>query len=172
LAHANLVLRQRAQATRVLFEGRRAAGTEFLRGGRRCQVRANRAVVLCGGSINSPQLLQLSGVGSSVLLQSLGIQVVADLPGVGQNLQDHLAVSYFYNSSRPTLNDELNSLAGKFKVAWQYLLHRRGTLAMSVNQGGGFVRSDASQRVPNLQLYFNPVSYTQTPLADRKLLRP
>jgi choline dehydrogenase-like flavoprotein len=172
LVHSNLVLRQRAQATRVLFEGRRAAGIEFLRGGRRCQVRANRAVVLCGGSINSPQLLQLSGVGSSVLLQSLGIPVVADLPGVGQNLQDHLAVSYFYNSSRPTLNDELNSLAGKFKVALQYLLHRRGTLAMSVNQAGGFVRSDAAQRVPNLQLYFNPVSYTQTPLADRKLLRP
>jgi choline dehydrogenase len=172
LGRPNLVLRQRAQATRVQFEGVRASGIEFQHSGRRCQVKASRSVVLCGGSINSPQLLQLSGVGSLALLQSLGIPLVADLPAVGQNLQDHLAVSYFYNSSRPTLNDQLNSLAGKFKIALQYLLHRRGSLAMSVNQGGGFVRSDGGQRVPNLQLYFNPVSYTQTPLADRKLLRP
>ena len=91
---------------------------------------------------------------------------------MGKNLQDHLAVSYFYRSSRPTLNDQLGPLPGKIAAAIRYAFTRTGPLAMSVNQGGGFVRSDAQQRAPNLQLYFNPVSYTKTPLSARKLLHP
>jgi choline dehydrogenase len=168
----NLEVRTKSLATRVLFEGKRASGVRYLRGGTEHTVTARRQLILCGGAINTPQLLQLSGVGDGARLQALGIAAVHDSPAVGRNLQDHLAVSYFYGSSVPTLNDQLGPFLGKVRAAFRYALTRRGPLAMSVNQGGGFVRSDPSQPVPNLQLYFNPVSYTRTPLTERKLLSP
>lgn len=168
----NLEVRTKSLATRVLFEGKRASGVRYRRGGAEHTVTARRQLILCGGAINTPQLLQLSGVGDGARLQALGITPVHDSPAVGRNLQDHLAVSYFYGSSVPTLNDQLGPFLGKVRAAFRYALTRRGPLAMSVNQGGGFVRSDASQPVPNLQLYFNPVSYTRTPLSSRKLLSP
>ena len=168
----NLEVRTKSLATRLAFEGKRASGVRYLRGGVEHAVTARRQVILCGGAINTPQLLQLSGVGDGARLQAMGIAPLHDSPAVGRNLQDHLAVSYFYGSSVPTLNDQLGPFLGKVKAAMRYAFTRRGPLSMSVNQGGGFVRSDPSQPVPNLQLYFNPVSYTRTPLTDRKLLSP
>ena len=172
LRRPNVALRTRAHVTRILFEGTRAIGVEYRRGGRIARVMARGEVILCGGTINSPQLLQLSGVGPAQPLRALGIATVADAPAVGRNLQDHLAVSYVYRSSRPTLNDELGSLRGKLKAGLRYLLDRGGPLSMSVNQGGGFVRGDPGQARPNLQLYFSPVSYTLTPLSERRLTNP
>jgi len=172
LRRRNLELRTKAHATRILFEGRRAVGVEVRRGHRLEQVRATREVILCGGAINSPQLLQLSGIGPGALLHSLGITPVRDAPAVGQNLQDHLAVSYFYKTSVPTLNDVLGPLSGKIRAGLHYLLNRGGPLSMSVNQGGGFVRSARDEPRVNLQLYFSPVSYTKSPLSARKLLSP
>jgi choline dehydrogenase len=144
----------------------------YLRDGRDIRVHARREVILCGGAINSPQLMQLSGVGDPADLAAAGVAVRHALPGVGKNLQDHLAVSYFYRSSRPTLNDQLRPLSGKIRAALRYLVDRGGPLSMSVNQGGGFVRSRPDLARPDLQLYFSPVSYTQTPLSERKLLNP
>ena len=172
LRRANLALRTRAHVTRILFEGRRAVGIEYRQGNRVQQVTARREVVLCGGTINSPQLLQLSGVGPAEHLRSIGVTLVLDAPAVGRNLQDHLAVSYFYRSSRPTLNQELGPWTGKVKAGLRYLADRGGPLSMSVNQGGGFVRSDPGQARANLQLYFSPVSYTKTPLFERRLTHP
>ena len=172
LKRRNLILRTKAHATRILFEGRRAVGVEYRRGGRLEQVRATREVILSGGAINSPQLLQLSGIGPAPLLQSLGIAPIHDSPAVGQNLQDHLAVSYFYKTSVPTLNDVLSPLSGKIRAGLHYLLNRGGPLSMSVNQGGGFVRARPDDPRVNLQLYFSPVSYTKSPLSERKLLNP
>ncbi len=172
LKRSTVCLRTKAHATRILFEGKRAVGVEYRRGGQNVAVRAAREVILCGGSINSPQLLQLSGIGDAALLKSLGITPLIDARAVGQNLQDHLAVSYFYKTSVPTLNDELGPLMGKVKAGLRYLWNRGGPLSMSVNQGGGFVRSAPDQPRVNLQLYFSPVSYTQSPLSERKLLNP
>ena len=172
LKRGNVALRTHAHATRILFEGRRASGLCYVQRGKEAEVCARREVILCGGAINSPQLLQLSGIGDPALLASLGIEPVLSAPAVGQNLQDHLAVSYFYKSLLPTLNDELRPLLGKVKAGLHYLLNRGGPLSMSVNQGGGFVRSGADQPNVNLQLYFSPVSYTQTPLSERRLLNP
>jgi choline dehydrogenase len=172
LKRGTVELRTRAQATRILFDGKRAVGVEYRRGNQTLQVRAACEVILCGGAINSPQVLQLSGIGDAALLESLGITPLVDAKAVGQNLQDHLAVSYFYKTSVPTLNDELAPLSGKIKAGLHYLLNRGGPLSMSVNQGGGFVRSDPQQPRVNLQLYFSPVSYTKSPLSERKLLNP
>ncbi len=172
LKRANLELRTHAHATRILFEGKRAVGVEYRRDGVLTQVMATREVILCGGAVNTPQLLQLSGVGNASHLSALGIKPVLDAPAVGANLQDHLAVSYFYKSTRPTLNDELRPLTGKILAGMRYLLDRGGPLSMSVNQGGGFVRSRPTSPRPDLQLYFSPVSYTKTPLSERRLLNP
>ena len=172
LRRGQVTLRTRSQATRIMFEGRRAVGVEYRQGNVTKQARAVREVILSGGAINSPQLLNLSGIGRADDLNALGIEVRVDAPAVGQNLQDHLAVSYFYKTSVPTLNDELRPLTGKIRAGLRYLWDRGGPLSMSVNQGGGFVRSHPGAPRVNLQLYFSPVSYTGTPLSERKLLNP
>jgi len=170
---ANLDVRLRAHVTRVLFSGSRAVGVEYLRGGTRQQARARLEVVLAAGAINSPQLLELSGVGDAQLLRQLHIPLIADSPAVGRGLQDHLAVSYFYRSRVPTLNDQLAPFLGKVKAALRYALGRRGPLAMSVNQAGAFLRSRAQLTRPNLHIYFNPASYSTTTIGPkRRLLNP
>ena len=172
LRRGGVKLETHARASRVLFDGLRAVGIEYCQGGETRTARARREVILAGGSINSPQLLQLSGVGDAARLKALGIAPVLNLPQVGCNLQDHLAVSYFYKTRVPTLNDELGTWWGKARAGMQYLTSRGGPLSMSVNQAGGFVRSRPQEQRVNLQLYFSPVSYTQTPLSERRLLNP
>jgi choline dehydrogenase len=172
LRRRNIKLVTNALATRILFDGNRATGLAYVRHGQEVTVTARREVVLCGGAINSPQLLQLSGIGNPADLAQAGVAVRHALLGVGRNLQDHLAVSYFYRSSRPTLNDVLRPLAGKIRAALRYAIDRGGPLSMSVNQAGGFVRSRPHLTRPDVQLYFSPVSYTGTPLSERKLLNP
>jgi len=172
LRRRNLELWLRTHVLKLDFEGRRAVGVRCVRGGQEQSLRARKAVVLCAGSIGSPQLLQLSGVGPGGLLQGLGIPVVHDAPAVGRNLQDHLAVSYFYRSRVPTLNNRLYPWWGKLLAGAQFVLTRRGPLSLSVNQGGGFIRSDPRLRAPDLQLYFNPASYTQSRTRTRRLMNP
>lgn len=172
LRKGGVTLRTKSHATRILFEGTRATGIAYQRGGKTFEARATREVILSGGSINSPQLLSLSGIGDAAVLKPLGIDVLVDAKAVGRNLQDHLAISYFYKTRVPTLNDELRPLWGKIKAGLHYAWNRGGPLSMSVNQGGGFVRSGPDAPRVNLQLYFSPVSYTQTPLSERKLLNP
>jgi choline dehydrogenase len=170
---ANLDVRLRAHVTRVLFSASRAVGVEYLRGGTPQQARARAEVLLAAGAINSPQLLELSGVGDAQLLRQFDIPLIADSPAVGRGLQDHLAVSYFYRSRVPTLNDQLAPFFGKVKAALRYALGRRGPLAMSVNQAGAFVRSRAELTRPNLHIYFNPASYSTTTIGPkRRLLNP
>ena len=173
LRRANLDVQLRALATRVQFDGTRAIGVEYERAGARQQVRARREVLLCGGAINTPQLLELSGVGDARLLQRLGVAVIADSPAVGGGLQDHLACNYFYRSRVPTLNDQLAPFFGKVKAALRYACTRGGPLSMSVNQAGAFLRSRPEYLRPNLHVYFNPASYsTTTSGSKRRLTNP
>lgn len=167
-----LTLRTHSHATRLLFQGRRATGVSYMRKGTAFNATARREVILSGGAINSPQLLMLSGIGDAGNLKTIGIEPLVDAKAVGENLQDHIAVSYFYKVRTATLNDLLHPLFGKIRAGIRYMADRAGPLSLSVNQSGGFVRSDASKQHPNLQLYFSPVSYTKTPLSERKLLNP
>jgi len=169
---SNLTLCLRARVLRVLIEGRRAVGVRYTHAGRTVDARATRAVVLCAGAINTPQLLQLSGIGPAALLEQHGIPVLADHPAVGSHLQDHLAVSYFFRSTVRTLNNDLYPWHGKLRAIARYLATRSGPLSMSVNQGGGFVRSDPSQPRANVQLYFNPMTFTTSLGLQRRLLSP
>jgi len=172
MRRANLRVETRAHATRIVFEGGRAAAVEYLQQGERKTARAGREIILSAGAVNSPQLLQLSGVGPADLLKAHGIGVVCDNAAVGGNLQDHLCYDHVYKSWRPTLNNELYPWWGKVKAGLQFALFRRGPLALSINQGGGFVRTRAELPRPNLQLYFSPLSYERTPAGTRALLKP
>ena len=172
LPRENLELRTGCLAERILFEGRRAVGIEYAKGKLRQRAHVRREVILAGGAINSPQLLMLSGIGDPAGLKRAGVDPFVEAPAVGRNLQDHIAVSYFYRTRTRTLNDLLYPIVGKVRAGLRFMADRRGPLSLSVNQSGGFVRSDPSQPHVNIQLYFSPVSYTKTPIAARKLLNP
>jgi choline dehydrogenase len=172
MRRSNLRVETMAQATRIVFEGKRAVAVEYVQRGERKQARAGREIILCGGTVNSPQLLQLSGIGPAPLLKSLGIKVVCERAAVGQNLQDHLCYDHVYRAKQPTLNDELYPWWGKVAAALRYIAFRRGPLSLSVNQAGGFFRGGPEQPRPNLQLYFSPLSYERTPPGVRALTKP
>ncbi|MDX2850417.1 choline dehydrogenase [Streptomyces sp. PA03-3a] len=153
----NLTVRTRALVTQVLFEGKRAVGVEYeRRRGAREQVRA-REVVLCGGAINSPQLLQLSGVGDARELSGLGVDVVHDLPGVGENLQDHLEVYVQYACTLPV---SMQPYLAKWRYPFIGLqwLFRKGPAATNHFEAGGFARSNEDVEYPNLMFHFLPIA--------------
>ena len=163
LKRPHVKLQTGALVERVLFEGNKAVGVRYQMGGVQHTARARAAVVLSAGAVQTPQLLQLSGVGPGALLQEKGIPVVLAQNNVGGHLQDHLAMSYYYKATQPTLNNVLSSLWGKFKVGLQYVTTLGGPLSISVNQAGGFVKSSPDAAQADLQLYCNPVTYTLAP---------
>ncbi len=172
MRRGNLQVALRAQAMRVLVEDRRAVGVEYRQGNLVRQAHARCQVILCGGAVNSPQLLQLSGIGDAALLRRHDIDVVADLPTVGRGLQDHLHITHMYRSRLPTLNEELGSWVGKANAVLQFAWRRRGPLSMGVNQAGGFASSLEDAPIPDLQLYFNPASYTTRDAGRRRMMSP
>ncbi|TIM49915.1 GMC family oxidoreductase N-terminal domain-containing protein [Mesorhizobium sp.] len=168
----NLRVEINALATRILFEGKRAVGIEYLQNGETKTARAGREIILSGGSINSPQLLQLSGVGPSALLGALGIAVVHANENVGANLQDHLGINYTFRGRLPTLNQILRPWWGKLMVGMQYMLMRSGPLSLSMNNAGGFFRTDPATARPNMQLYFQAFSTVIPKSGERPILTP
>ena len=172
LRRSHLTFEPHSLVESVLFDQEaRAQGVRVRRHGAVHEYRAACEVILSAGAIDTPKLLQLSGVGDSTLLSNHGIRVVRHAPAVGRNLQDHICASYFYRANRRTLNDEFSSWVGKAKAAAQFVLARRGPLALSVNQAGGFLRSSPSRPYANIQLYFNPLSY-EIPKGRGTALRP
>jgi choline dehydrogenase len=148
----NLTVRTHALATRILLEGQRATGVEYRHGRRTMTVRGGQ-VILAGGAINSPQLLMLSGIGPADLLRSHGIDVHCDLPGVGQNLQDHLDVCTLVHCRQPVSYDQISELASGIR----YLFTRKGPASSNIAEAGGFVVSrEATDDRPDIQMHFVP----------------
>jgi choline dehydrogenase len=141
----------------VLFQGTRAVGVEVLEGGRARTFPAAE-VILCGGAFNSPQLLQLSGVGNAVELEALGVRVLHDLPGVGANLQDHLEVYVQHSASRPVSMQPALSKWRAPLIGLQWLALRSGPAATNHFESGGFVRSNDEVRYPNVMFHFLPLA--------------
>jgi len=160
---ANFSLWTHAHVTRLITDRRdgvqRCLGASVLMDGKLLQVRAAREVILSAGSIGSPQILQLSGIGPGALLRKHGIEVVVDSPGVGANLQDHLQIRAVYKvEGAPTLNVLSASLYGKAKIGLEYLLRRTGPMSMAPSQLGAFTRSSPAHAWPNLEYHVQPLS--------------
>ena len=157
----NLQVWTGAQTSRVLVEQGRAVGIEVRPhgGGESLRPRARQAVVLAAGAIGTPQILQLSGIGPGALLQEMGIPLVHELPGVGENLQDHLQIrAVFSVQGVKTLNTLANSAFGKAKIALEYALRRSGPMSMAPSQLGAFTRSSPAHAWPNVEYHVQPLS--------------
>ena len=157
MGRGNLTVRTLAHVTGVKFAGPRAISVDYVQAGRGHSVGAGE-VILCGGAINTPQLLQLSGVGSAALLEPLGIRPVVDLPGVGENLQDHLEVYVQFANRLPVSVDPAISWPRRLGVGAQWLLRRDGIGATNHFEGGGFCRSNDDVDYPNLMFHFLPMA--------------
>ncbi|MCP3709913.1 choline dehydrogenase [Paraburkholderia sp. CNPSo 3274] len=155
---SNLIVQTRAQASRILFEGRRAVGVEYVQGGVKKRARARVEVILASGAIGSPQILQHSGVGPAHVLRNAGVPVLHDLPGVGQNLQDHLQVRLVFRTRERTLNDEVNHPLRKALIGLQYALWRTGPLTLAASQVVIFTRSSPELERPDIQFHMQPLS--------------
>lgn len=164
----NLAVKTGVAVTRVMFEGRRATGVAFIEGGEQRSVRARREVILAGGSINSPQLLKLSGVGPAAELQAHGVDVVHDLPGVGENLQDHLEFYFQQACVQPITLYAAQGLLAKAAIGLRWLVRHDGLGATNHFETCGFIRSRAGERYPDIQYHFLPiaVSYDGKSLAS------
>ncbi len=159
LRRPNLTLLTHAETTRIIFDGKRAVGVEYRSKAGLKRIVANREVILSAGAIASPKLLQLSGVGSGALLREMGLPVVANLPGVGANLQDHLQLRpVFKVHGVKTMNVEYRSLIKRGLMAAQYALFRTGPLTMAPSQLGAFTRTSEEYETPNVQFHVQPLS--------------
>ena len=154
----NLRIEKLAQATKIHFAQGRASALTFVQRGKTIEVACNKEIILSAGAINSPQLLQLSGIGDAALLQRHAIPVIHDLAGVGKNLQDHLQIRLVYKTALPTLNDELNSWLKQAWVGAKYLLTRTGPLSLAASQVAVFTHSIKGIKRPDIQFHMQPLS--------------
>lgn len=172
LKRKNLTLFSETLVTRVTLTDRRATGLEVIRGNQSFTIEANREVILASGAVNTPHLLQLSGIGRGEDQQAAGLPVLVESPAVGHYLQDHLGINYTYRARGESLNAQLRSWWGKLAVGMDFLLRGRGPLSLSLNQGGGFVKSRPELDRPNIQLYLQAISTFTGKTGTRPLLTP
>ena len=155
---ANLTLVTKTQVSKIIFEGSVAVGVEYLAKGKLATIRANREVILCGGAINSPQLLMLSGIGNAKDLTKLGININFDLPGVGQNLQDHLEAYVQFSCQKPVSIYPALKWYNQLKIGLEWTVLNTGPGATNHFEAGAFLKSDSSKSYPDLQFHFLPVA--------------
>ena len=154
----NLTVETGAQVLRVDIAGNRAAGLTYVKGGQTISVHAAREVLLCGGAINSPQMLMLSGIGPEADLRAHGITVRNALPGVGQNLQDHVDLMMQWHCSQPITLARLANPLAKLAAGAQWLINRSGPVASNIWEAGGLIRTNSTVPAPNIQFHFGPVA--------------
>lgn len=159
LSRGNLELITDAAVERLVLDGKRATGVTFLQGGQSKTVRARREIILSAGAIGSPQILQLSGIGPGAALGDAGIDVKHDLPGVGENLQDHLQVRFVYETTlRDSLNTVWHSRTQQVRAGLDYMLSRQGILTIGAGVAGVFAKSRPELEAPDMQIHFMPLS--------------
>ncbi|MFK7877223.1 MAG: GMC family oxidoreductase [Paracoccaceae bacterium] len=155
----NLTIITHAQVEKIEIEDKRATAVSYKdKAGTWHKVTAHKEIILSGGAINSPQLLMLSGIGERAQLAEHGIEVVADLPGVGKNMQDHLQARLVYKCHEPTLNDEVSSLFGQARIGLKYLMFRAGPMTMAASLATGFLKTRPEMETPDIQFHVQPLS--------------
>ena len=163
----NLKIETRAHVRNIDFQKKRANGVSYWKSNKLVKVIAKKEVILSAGSIGSPHILQVSGVGESSKLKEYGINIIINLPGVGKNLQDHIMMRPVYKVKNiKTLNKKINSLFGKMFIGMEYAFFRKGPMTMGASQLCGFAKSDSSRETPNLQFHVQPISTDRLGGAD------
>ena len=171
LENKNIEIVTSATVQKIILKNKKVIGLKYLKNKKLFDIKVNIGVVLSAGSIKSPQLLMLSGIGSSNHLKQFNIETKINNENVGSNLQDHIGIDYLYRSKVSTLNKSLGTWNGRIKSIFEYLLFRSGPLSLSINQGGGFIRWKNKENFPNLQIYFNPLTYSVNYTNKRPLLK-
>ena len=173
---SNLNIVVNAHVQKINFDNNKAVGVNYYKGEKIHSVKANKEIILSAGSIGSPHILQVSGIGDSSKLRNLGIEIVKELKGVGKNLQDHLMFRPVYKvKNLKSLNKKVNSLFGRLLMGLEYVLNQSGPVTMGASQVCGFVKSDPSRATPNLQFHVSPVSTDilgVTPMHDFEGITP
>jgi choline dehydrogenase len=159
LGRSNLILLTRAMVRRIIMDGNRASGIAFEHRGERRTVHAEKEVILCGGAINSPQTLMLSGIGPAGHLRAHGIEPILDLPGVGRNLQDHASIIVQYACTKSFAIHKVDAPLRKMLAGAQWLINRSGIAASNIWEAGGLIRGNGDVPYPNLQYHFGPVGF-------------
>ena len=172
MSRPNLTVLTHAQVDKLQIIDGMVTAVKFRHKGKHRSASARLETILSAGAVNSPQLLQLSGVGPLHVLNKAGVAPVHELPAVGENLSDHLGADMVCQTRVPTLNQTLGPWHGKVLAALQFALQRKGPLSLSLNQAGGFINTGGVSGAPDLQLYFSPVSYTRAPSGTRPLVSP
>ena len=158
-SRANLTILTESHVNKLQFEGNKVIGVRFWRGNDLFEASVSGEIILASGAIGSPQIMQASGISSGTLSQKIGIQNIIELPGVGENLQDHLQMRLVFKvKNTQTLNLRANSLFGKIGMGLEYFLFKRGPMTMAPSQLGGFAKSDKNKETPNLQYHIQPLS--------------
>ena len=158
-SRANLTILTKSHVNKLQFEGNKVVGVKFWRGNDLFEASVSGEIILASGAIGSPQIMQASGISSGALSQKIGIQNIIELPGVGENLQDHLQMRLVFKvKNTKTLNLQANSLFGKIGMGLEYFLFKRGPMTMAPSQLGGFAKSDKNKETPNLQYHIQPLS--------------
>ena len=156
---SNLKIITNAHVQKINFEGKKASGIEYFLGENLNKISANKEIILSAGSIGSPHILQVSGIGDGDKLSKIGIDIIKNLKGVGKNLQDHLMFRPVYKvKNLKSLNKKINSLFGKFLIGLEYIFNQSGPMTMGASQVCGFAKSDSSRETPNLQFHVQPIS--------------
>ncbi len=162
-----------ALVTKLKFTNKTVSEIEYIEGVSVKSIKVSVGVVMTAGAVNTPHILMLSGIGDKSSLKNIGVSPVADLRNIGKNLQDHLGIDYLFKIKEKSLNRELGSWRGCAKALLRYVAFRSGPFSLSVNQSGGFVNWKSRNRWPNIQLYFNPLTYSVNHKPrKRQLLRP
>ena len=158
-SRANLTVLTESHVNKLQFDGNKVVGVKFWRGNDLFEASVSGEIILASGAIGSPQIMQASGISSGTLSQKIGIQNIIELPGVGENLQDHLQMRLVFKvKNTKTLNLRANSLFGKIGMGLEYFLFKRGPMTMAPSQLGGFAKSDKNKETPNLQYHIQPLS--------------
>ena len=166
----NLTILTKTEVLKLKFKNNKISSLKIKHKGKILEVKPKIGTILSSGSIMTPYLLLKSGIGNSADLNKFNIPVVLNSPHVGKNLQDHLGLDYLYKTYFPTLNKDLGTWGGRVRTFLQYVYNRKGPLSLSLNQGGGYVNWKSLDPYPNIQLYFNPLTYSVSFKNKRPLL--
>ena len=167
----NINLITKANVQELIIKDHKVLGVKYSKNNKVIEIKANVGVIMAAGSIKTPHILMNSGIGPSKLLKKNDISIKIENNNVGSHLQDHIGIDYLYKSKIPTLNQSLGTIKGRIQSILQYLFFRNGPLSLSINQGGGFIRWKNKEDYPNLQIYFNPLTYSVNYKNKRPLLQ-